>query len=285
MPVLSEAKLSKWPFFLGDVLLLGAAYSIYHPAKLAPGPWQMAFAVLCVAVGAWLAILPFVLEYRAAMKVAEAGALTTVVAQIQNVERLAGQIGNATGQWQNVQEQADKVAGSAREIAERMAAEVRGFTEFLQKANEGEKANLRLEVEKLRRAENDWLQVLVRILDHVFALHQGAVRSGQPNLITQLANFQNSCREAARRVGLVPFAAGDSEPFDPKRHQLVEGDAKTAADGIIAETMASGYTFQGKLLRPALVRLQTDAARQPAPGGLVKTEPEDKQGQLSLKKE
>ena len=285
MPVLSEAKLSKWPFFLGDALLLCAAYSIYHPAKLPPGPWQLAFAVLCVAVGAWLGILPFVLEYRAAIKVAEAGALTTVVRNLQNLERLATQIGSATGQWQNVQEQADKTAALAREIAERMKAEVQGFTEFLERANESEKANLRLEVEKLRRAENDWLQVLVRVFDHVFALHQGAVRSGQPNLITQLANFQNACRDAARRVGLAPFTAADSEPFDPQRHQLIEGDAKTVADGIIAETVASGYTFQGKVLRPALVRLRTDSARQTAPGGPAKTEAEDKQAQLSLKKD
>jgi hypothetical protein len=75
-------------------------------------------------------------------------------------------------------------------------------------------------------------------------------------LIAQLSNFQNACRDAARRVGLTPFAAEAAEPFDEKRHQLLEGQ-KTPADGaIIAETLATGYTFQGRLLRPALVRLR-----------------------------
>ena len=110
-------------------------------------------------------------------------------------------------------------------------------------------------MEKLRRAENEWLQVLVRMLDHVYALHVGALRSSQPTLIDQVGNFQSACRDAARRVGLTPFIAGEAEPFDDQRHQVVDGKAKPASGSVIAETIAAGYTFQGKLLRPALVRL------------------------------
>jgi len=81
-------------------------------------------------------------------------------------------------------------------------------------------ATLRLEVEKLRRVESEWLQVAVRMLDHVYALHQGACRSGQPHLIEQVGSFQNACRDAARRVGVTPFTANEGEPFDAQR-QLV----------------------------------------------------------------
>ena len=250
-----DPKVSKWPFFVGDVLLFGAAVFVYAQSKLPMGLWEMCFAGLCLAVGAVLGIAPFVLEYRATVKLAEAGALATVVAQIQNLEAIAAQIRSATGQWQEVQEQAGKTAVAAKEIAERMRAEVEAFTQFMQRMNESEKATLRLEVEKLRRAEVEWLQVVVRMLDHVYALHQGAVRSGQPNVLEQVGSFQNACREAARRVGLAPFAADPSEPFDAQRHQLADGDARLPADAVIGETLAAGYTFQGKLLRPALVRL------------------------------
>ena len=41
-----------------------------------------------------------------------------------------------------------------------MTAEARAFQQFLDKANDTERNHLRLEVEKLRRAEGDWLQVL-----------------------------------------------------------------------------------------------------------------------------
>src|SRR5438552_19152955 len=107
-------KLSKWPFFAGDILLLLVAYSIYYQSKVAIGPWQLSFACLCVAAGACFAILPFVLEYRSAEKLSETGGLTTVVSQIQNLEKVAVQIKGATSQWQHVQEQADKTADLAK---------------------------------------------------------------------------------------------------------------------------------------------------------------------------
>jgi molecular chaperone GrpE (heat shock protein) len=250
-----EFKLHKTPFFIGDLMLLGAAFFIYFQSKLPMGAWQIFFIVLCVAGGAVLGIMPFLLEYRLALKLAEANALADVVPQIQNVQGVAQQISSATGQWQTVQEQADKTAGLAKQISERMSAELKGFTEFMQRSNDSEKANLRLEVEKLRRMETDWLQVSVRMLDHVYALHQGALRSGQPRLIEQLGNFQTACRDAARRVGLIPYAAIAAEPFDGQKHQLADVEAKAPAGAVVAETVASGYTFQGRLIRPALVRL------------------------------
>ena len=174
-----QPKLSKWPFYLGDALLVGAAYFTYFQSKLPMGPWQIFFVVVCVAGGAWLAIMPFLLEYRVLVKLAEARALTTVMSQMQNLEGLTAQINSATGQWQHTQEQADKTAILARELAQRMSAEVQAFTKFMERSNDSERATLRLELEKQRRGENDWLQVVVRMLDHVFALHQGALRSGR----------------------------------------------------------------------------------------------------------
>src|SRR6266536_6372640 len=113
---LTEPQLAKWPFFLGDLLLVGAACFIVSQSKLPMGIWQMSFVVLCVAGGAWLAIMPFLFEYRLAMKLAQARALTSVVSQVQTLEAIAAQIQGATGQWQTVQEHSDKTAGSAREI-------------------------------------------------------------------------------------------------------------------------------------------------------------------------
>jgi len=263
MSDLSVPKLSKWPFFLGDALLLGMAGFIALQNGFTLGHWELCFVVLSVAAGALLGITPFVLEYDALVKLAEADALTTVVSQLHNLEGIAAQITGATGRWQDAQDQADLTARSAKEIADRMTAEAQSFTEFMQKASDSERATLRLEVEKLRRAEADWLHVLVRMLDHIFALHQGALRSGQPGLIEQLGNFQNACRDAARRVGLTPFAANEAEPFDPQRHKLFDGATKPAPDAVVAQTIATGYTLQGRLIRPALVSLRENPAAAP----------------------
>ncbi len=246
----------KWPFLLGDAALLALAFYLVWrvPHPLSGG--EAGLAAACVALGAGLGCLPFILDYRAVVKAIDAAALGAVAGKIQNLEKLAGRIAAATDEWLNVQTQAEKISTSANEIAARMAAEVREFSEFMQKINDGEKAALRLEVEKWRRSETEWLQTLVRILDHVFALHSAAMRSGQPRLAEQISHFQNACRDAARRIGLTPFTAEPDEPFDAARHQLPDGSARPPAGAVVAETAAPGFTFRGCLLRPALVRLR-----------------------------
>jgi molecular chaperone GrpE (heat shock protein) len=263
---LKELKVPKWPFFLGDAIMLGLAYYIYGQAdKLPLGRWELSAIGVCAALGTLLGILPYLLEYRAVIKygalikLIETSSLCAATEKISNLESCVAQITSATGQLQTAQSQADKTAGLAREITDRMTAEVREFTAFLQKANDGEKATLRLETEKLRRAEAEWLGVLVHILDHVFALTRAAERSGQEKLIAQLNQFQNACRDASRRVGLSVVLATPGEPFDAHRHQLPEG-GEAPAGASIGEVLATGFTFQGRLIRPVMVRVQNGEA-------------------------
>src|SRR2546423_13289619 len=94
-------RLPKWPFLLGDALLLGCAFFVYSQSKLPMPVGAMSLAAACVTAGALFAIVPFLLEYRAAMKLAEAAGLTTVVAQIQSLEQIARQISSAAELWQD----------------------------------------------------------------------------------------------------------------------------------------------------------------------------------------
>jgi hypothetical protein len=136
-----------------------------------------------------------------------------------------------------------------------MAAEARAFAEFMQKAGESEKGHLRLEVEKARRSEGEWLQIVVRLIDHVYALHQAAAHSGQPNVQQQIGLFQNACRDVVRRVGLLPLEAEPGEAFDETRHRLLDKEPRPEPGAIVAETLATGFSFQGQMLRPMLVRV------------------------------
>lgn len=265
--------LPKWPFFLGDVLLLGAAYFIYAASPRPLGPWEIVAFGACVAFGAALGVWPFVLEHQTNLKSINNTLLGSATEKLQDLGQVAAQITAATNEWQNVQLQSEKISGVAREITDRIAAESRQFAEFMQQANDTEKATLRLEVEKLRRAEGEWLQVVIRMLDHVHALFSGAVRSGQPRVAEQIQQFQNACHDAARRVGLVPFGAQPGDPFDAQRHQTPTGEPP-AADAKIGETLAAGFTYQGRMLRPALVR--------PAEAAPEVVEPEAGEAQLSL---
>jgi molecular chaperone GrpE (heat shock protein) len=255
--------LAKWPFFLADMALLGAAWLIFWQSRTPMTAWDAFFCAACVALGAVLGVAPYLLEYRAVMRLTEADRLAQAVLQIENIEIVGRQINQATAGWQTAHEQATKTVEAAREIAEGITTEARAFSDFLRKSNDAEKSHLRLEVDKLRRSENEWLQILVRILDHIFVLYQAAVRSGQPNLAEQLGQFQNACRDTARRVGLVAFVAIPGEPYDLKVHQLADASIAPAGEARIAQTIATGYSFQGQLLRPALVSLLAEEGPRP----------------------
>ncbi|HXE42325.1 MAG TPA: nucleotide exchange factor GrpE, partial [Candidatus Baltobacteraceae bacterium] len=141
----------------------------------------------------------------------------------------------------------------------------------------------RLEAEKLHRNEGEWLQTLVRILDHVYALSSAASRSGKPELAAQIENFQSACRGTARRMGVTPFVAAPDEPFDKERHQAV-GEAAPADGAIVTETIGTGYTFQGKLLRPAIVKVREAnvAAEESVPTEPIEPPSENSEEQLPL---
>jgi molecular chaperone GrpE (heat shock protein) len=254
-------RLAKWPFFVANAVLLALALFTVRQFRHPIGAAEVFACLACVTLGAFFSIWPYILEYRLAAKLVESSALTSlssVISKVQNLEQVATRIDGATSQWTSVQESADKTARKASEIAQKMSDEVKAFNEFVAKANDSEKAGMRLEVDKLRRAENDWLQVLVRILDHVHAINRAAAQSGQPNVVEQLSRFQIACHDAARRVGLTPFTAAADEKFDAQRHQVINGQPKPADGALVDETVASGYNFQGRLLRPAMVRIRPE---------------------------
>jgi molecular chaperone GrpE (heat shock protein) len=262
---MSGLKLPKWPFFVADGLFLVLAALIVGMNPHGMSVWLATALFMCVASGAAFCVYPFVADHQAALKLAEMDGFASTIAQIQKIEQIAEQIGTATGHWQSALDQSAKTVTAASEIATRMEAEARSFADFMQKANDSEKAHLRLEVDKLRRSEAEWLQVLVRIFDHVYALNQAGVKSGQHALIQNLGNFQNACRDVTRRVGLVPFVAAPDEEFDKTRHQTVEGGGGEGVHGPVLETLATGYSYQGQLIRRALVALRTSPMAAPAP--------------------
>jgi len=259
-------KISKWPFLLANAALLAVAAAVVYKAQHPISQTEIIIATVCVALGAVFGCLPFLLDYRATGKVIEVHAVGEVAGKIQDLKRLAAQVATATDQWAMVQENtrnhSEKTTLAAQEIAERMETEVREFNEFQTKLNDTEKAALRLEVEKLKRTEGEWLQVVARILDNIHALHTAAVRSGQVDLSEQTGQFQSACRDVARRVGINHVEAPAGSPFDPERHRA-HGVENPPVDALVAETLAPGFNYQGRQIRPTLVRLQEAVAAAP----------------------
>ena len=252
-------KVAKWPFLLGDALFLGLAYWIMLKVDPFVTIWQTVALFLCVAAGAWLAVTPFIWEYKTAVRLGESDSLADAVQQIKNLETIAAQIQTATGQWQGALDSGNKVLETAQQMNTRMDAEAAAFANFFKQADEKDKNHLRLEAEKLRRSEADWLQVVVRLLDHVYALQQAGARSGKPELAENLARFQTACRDVVRRVGLVPVEIAAGAAFDETLHQLPDDATKPPNDACVAATIATGYTYQSQVIRSPIVALQSSA--------------------------
>jgi hypothetical protein len=246
--------LKKWPFLLANMVLLAATFYIAFTGAEASGVLRITLIVVLVISAAVCLITPFVAQHRSELRLLEANSLMTAVEQISNLRAFTNQISFATAQWQVVQTESARTVATAREIGERITAEAQVFAESMQKAGEAEKATLRLEVDKLRREEAERLQVIVLLMDHVYALYLAGRRSGQENIIQQLASFQTACREVTRKMSLIPFEPQPNEAFNPQVHQLLE-DGPPSAAARVTGTLAPGYTYQGQLVRNALVSI------------------------------
>lgn len=252
---MSNSKLPLWPFLVADALLLAAAAAIFSRAHRPWMWWEPALMAGCVAAAAGALILPFLRNAVRDQAASQAQLLSQTALEMRKAEQLAAEIAGAARQWSQYQEQTTHSAAAAAAVAESIASGSAALAESLRKGADAEKNHLRLEIDKLKRGESEWLHVVVHMLDHVYALYQAARHSEHQSVAEQIGHFQNSCREAARRVGLAPALATPGEAFDPKFHQLPK-DAAPPENPVIAETLATGYTYQGQLLRRALVALQ-----------------------------
>ncbi len=125
-----EWKIPKWPFLLGNALLLAFAYLIVWKSPHPISQWEILACFAAAMFGAVLGILPFLLDYRAMGTALQVNALGAVTDKIQDLEKLAAQIGAATNQWDAIQGQAEKTDAGAKQIADKMggpnrAADVR----------------------------------------------------------------------------------------------------------------------------------------------------------------
>ena len=77
---------------MGDLLLLGLAGWIIYQSPEPFALWPLTFTVGCVVVGAWICVIPFLGDYRAAVKLAEAQALHSVTDKINELEEVGRQV-------------------------------------------------------------------------------------------------------------------------------------------------------------------------------------------------
>jgi molecular chaperone GrpE (heat shock protein) len=248
-------QVKKWPFVVGDLVLVGVACWIFVVSNYEPTGWNLAMIIACLGLGIFFSVLPFLAEFREESRRFDANQFQSTLEQIRQLESVGDLVAAATDQWKGVQVDCDGVVKAASEVAARSQAETDRLIELTEKADTRERDHLRLEVEKQRRGEREWLEVSVGIMDHVFALHRAAVRSGQVKLIKQIEGFRAACADICRRVGLSQYVVDSGESFDPELHKAQEGQV-IPENAVIEDTMAPGFSFQGHPIRLPMVALK-----------------------------
>ena len=171
---------------------------------------------------------------------------------MQKLDQLARQISTATAQWQDIQATAVKTATQSAGLIDRIQTESKSVVDALQRTSDAEKQVMRLEIDKLRRGESEFVQALVVTLDHTYALYLAGVRSGQPELARELAGFRAACLDGVRRVGLVAHEAEPGQPFNPQFHQTPDG-SEVEPGTPIGSVAACGYSLRGAAIRRIVV--------------------------------
>ena len=256
---MSSPSVVKWPFLLADFSVLVAAAGLAWLAHNRELPWSLGLAAVIAAAvmaGAWILITPFLRDHDARLKLQEQAGLADTVAQIRQMEKVAASVATTSNQVASSQTGLTNAIEASRSLVGVMHEERQAFTEFLQRRDDQERQTMRLELDKLRRGEEETMKEICHLLDHNYAVFLAGQRSGQPAVAQQLANYRAVCLDSVRRLGIVAHEAVVGEGFNPDFHQTWDGQPP-APESRITGTVACGYTIRSLPVRPIIVSVDT----------------------------
>ncbi len=110
------------------------------------------------------------------------------------------------------------------------------------------KAVAKREVEARERANESLVSEILPVLDAC----DGALASGA----SDVEPVRASLIDALTKQGLARIDDQDA-PFDPERHEAVMHEPDEDGSGpVVAEVMRAGYSWKGRVVRPAMVRVR-----------------------------
>ena len=110
------------------------------------------------------------------------------------------------------------------------------------------KRSIRQQTEALDRAAEGLVQKLLPVLDAVDLARQHGAGDGVEQIAAALLDVLT--KEGLERVG----EPGD--PFDPNLHEAVAHEEGDGGDATLAEVMRAGWSWKGRLLRAAMVKVR-----------------------------
>ena len=108
----------------------------------------------------------------------------------------------------------------------------------------------------VERATQRLVKALLPVTDSFdYAFNHQPQAPSEEKLLAGIRGTHHLLMEVLAKEGLAPIPAASS-PFDPSVHEAVAGGG--SGDLVVAEELRRGYTLGGKVIRPALVRVEDE---------------------------
>ncbi|RME68900.1 MAG: hypothetical protein D6781_09845 [Verrucomicrobia bacterium] len=128
----------RWPFYLGDAAFLILAFATITLAGSPPSLGHIAVATLCTIIGIALLLIPFLLEYDARARFAEAQARDHAEAQLRRLAQIGDQLTNVLSRSQSTEEQIGQALGNLDEIIEKLGNLTDDLGQFISRLSTSE---------------------------------------------------------------------------------------------------------------------------------------------------
>jgi molecular chaperone GrpE len=165
--------------------------------------------------------------------------------------RLVADLGAVEGVVDDLDLSAEEAVAEAVEIAQKVEAERDELRDLLQRV-QADFANYKRRVDAQREEQRSAAAAdLVRELLPVLDAGEAAVAQG----LEEVGPLHAQLLGTLEKLGLERVADGDV-PFDPNVHEaVVHEQSEGGGEPVVAEVLRSGYLWNTRVLRPAMVRV------------------------------
>lgn len=153
-------KLPKWPFLVGDAVLLGAAWFIVNRVPGVLTTQAMAAATTCVVFAAILGAIPFLTDYARRQDTALDERQRGLEALSRTINTAAEQISIAANGLNELTDLTHKNLKQAEQLPHKLQEKIAEFNAQLDNERENEREELEKELVELRTSETERLQTI-----------------------------------------------------------------------------------------------------------------------------
>jgi molecular chaperone GrpE len=116
------------------------------------------------------------------------------------------------------------------------------------------------QIENVQRASQRVIEALLPTLDSLdAAMAYQAQTDGERMMLAGVRSTHGLLLDTLAREGVEQLPAQPGTPFDPAIHEAVSGPAGGNGDLVVEQEVRRGYSLRGRVIRPALVMVGTDA--------------------------